>query len=41
MTIADKVIEIKKVITMICDMLPVIVQVVKEILIMLKEIKTV
>lgn len=41
MTIADKVIEIKKVITMICDILPVIVQVVKEILILLKEIKTV
>lgn len=41
MSIADKALEIKKVITMICDLLPVIVQVVKEVLVVLKELKTV
>lgn len=41
MSITEKAVEIKKVITMICDLLPVVVQVVKEVLIVLKELKTV
>lgn len=41
MSIAEKALEIKKVIAMICDLLPVIVQVVKEVLVVLKELKTV
>lgn len=41
MSIAEKAIEIKKVITMICDLLPVLVNVVKEVILLLKDIKTV
>lgn len=41
MSIAEKAVEIKKVITMICDLLPVLVNVVKEVILLLKDIKTV
>lgn len=41
MSIAEKTVEIKKVITMICELLPVIVTVIKEVLVLLKDIKTV
>lgn len=41
MTIAEKAVEIKKVISMICDLLPVVVNVIKEVIILLKDLKTV
>lgn len=41
MSISEKANEIKKVITMICDILPVVVSVIKEVLIVLRDIKTV
>lgn len=41
MSIAEKATEIKRVITMICDILPTVVSVIKEVLLVLKELKTV
>lgn len=41
MSVSEKIIEIKKVVSMICDLLPVIVSLAKEIIMVVKEIKTV
>ena len=41
MSISEKVTEIKRIVTLVCDVIPAIVSVVKEVLILLKDIKTV
>lgn len=41
MSISEKVVELKKIVSMICEILPVIASVIKEVLVIVKDIKTV
>lgn len=41
MSVSDKITEIKKVIQLVCETLPVIVDLIKEIILTIKEVKTV
>lgn len=40
MSVSDKITEIKKIVTMVCEILPVIANVIKEVIVMIKDIKT-
>lgn len=41
MSVSDKISEIKKIIQLVCDTLPVIVGLIKEIILTIKDVKTV
>lgn len=41
MSVTDKITEIKKIIQLVCDTLPIIVELIKEIVLTIKEVKTV
>lgn len=41
MSVSDKITEIKKVIQLVCETLPVIVDLIKEIILTIKDVKTV
>lgn len=41
MSVTDKIQEIKRIITLVCDVIPAIVSVIKEIIIVIKDLKTV
>ena len=41
MSISDKVAEIKKLINLICETIPILVSIIKEIIIVVKDLKTV
>lgn len=41
MSVSDKITEIKKIIQLVCETLPVIVELIKEIVLTIKDVKTV
>lgn len=41
MSVSDKIAEIKKIVQLICEVLPVIVDLIKEVILTIKEVKTV
>lgn len=41
MSISDKGIEIKKIVSLVCEIIPMIIQIVKEVIVTIKELQTV
>lgn len=41
MTLQDKAMEIKQLVTLICEVIPIVVSIIKEVLLAIKDVKTI